>query len=156
MVSCVLAIFTIDRFGRRKVLMVGAAGQSLAMFLLGALSKVGADQHSASIGAAAGSFVFVYNFVFAATWLSVPWVYPTEIFPLAIRAKGNAFGIVGWSIGCGSVSLAAPNMFSGLGASTFYVHAVFNLIAIVIVYCFYPETSCRTLEEVYVHNLLSP
>jgi hypothetical protein len=54
MVSCVLAIFTIDRFGRRKVLMVG-----------GALSKVGADQRSASIGAAAGSFVFVYNFVFA-------------------------------------------------------------------------------------------
>jgi hypothetical protein len=35
------------------------------MFLLGALSKVGADQRSASIGAAAGSFVFVYNFVFA-------------------------------------------------------------------------------------------
>jgi hypothetical protein len=65
MVSCVLAIFTIDRFGRRKVLMVGGAGQSLAMFLLGALSKVGADQRSASIGAAAGSFVFVYNFVFA-------------------------------------------------------------------------------------------
>ncbi|KAN0116906.1 general substrate transporter [Hyaloscypha variabilis] len=148
MVSCVLAIFTIDRFGRRKVLMVGGAGQSLAMFLLGALSKVGADQRSASIGAAAGSFVFVYNFVFASTWLSVPWVYPTEIFPLAIRAKGNAFGIVGWSIGCGSVSLAAPNMFQGLGPSTFYIHAVFNLFAILIVYCFYPETSCRTLEEI--------
>ena len=65
MISCVLAIFTIDRFGRRRVLMVGGAGQSLAMFLLGALSKVGADQKSASIGAAAGSFVFVYNFVFA-------------------------------------------------------------------------------------------
>ena len=45
--------------------MVGGAGQGLAMFLLGALSKVGTDQKSASIGAAAGSFVFVYNFVFA-------------------------------------------------------------------------------------------
>lgn len=54
-----------DYFGRRPVLMVGALGQSLAFFILGALSKVGQDQHSATIGAAAGSFVFVYNFVFA-------------------------------------------------------------------------------------------
>lgn len=71
--------------------MVGGAGQSVAMFLLGALSKVAADQKSTSIGAAAGSFIFIYNFVFAvssvvfrpwetanfyiqATWLSVPWV----------------------------------------------------------------------------------
>lgn len=80
MVSCILAIFTIDRFGRRSVLMVGGAGQSLAMFLLGALSKVAADQNSASIGAAAGSFIFIYNFVFAATWLSVPWVCRSKQF----------------------------------------------------------------------------
>ena len=65
MVSCVFAFVTIDRYGRRKVLMVGGAGQSLAFFILGALSRVGKDQHSASIGAAAGSFVFVYNFIFA-------------------------------------------------------------------------------------------
>jgi hypothetical protein len=78
MVSCVLAIFTIDRFGRRKVLMVGGLGQSIAMFLLGALSKVGADQNSASIGAAAGSFVFVYNFVFAVRWLRYPRVFRTN------------------------------------------------------------------------------
>jgi hypothetical protein len=32
-----------------------------------------------------------------ATWLSVPWVYPSEIFPLATRSRGNAFGIVGES-----------------------------------------------------------
>ena len=62
-------------FGRRKVLITGGFGQSLCFFLLGALSKVAADQGSASIGAAAGSFIFIYDFIFAATWLSVPWVY---------------------------------------------------------------------------------
>lgn len=75
MVCCVFAIFTIDRFGRRSVLMVGGLGQSICFFLLGALSRVGLNQHSASIGAAAGSFIFIYDFVFASTWLSVPWVY---------------------------------------------------------------------------------
>ncbi|KAK5529737.1 hypothetical protein LTR46_005017 [Exophiala xenobiotica] len=148
MVCCVFAYLTIDRYGRRKVLIAGGFGQSLSFFILGALSKVGADQNSQSIGAAAGSFVFIYNAIFAATWLSVPWVYPSEIFPLATRSRGNAFGIVGWSLGCGSVSLAAPPMFKALGPQGFYIHAVFNLAAVAMVYCFYPETSCRTLEEI--------
>ncbi|KIX95896.1 uncharacterized protein Z520_08151 [Fonsecaea multimorphosa CBS 102226] len=148
MVCCAFAFVTIDRYGRRKVLMAGGFGQSLSFFILGALSKVGQDKHSQTIGAAAGSFVFIYNAIFAATWLSVPWVYPSEIFPLAIRAKGNAFGIIGWSLGCGSVSLAAPVMFQALGPQGFYIHAVFNLLAVVLVFCFYPETSCRTLEEI--------
>lgn len=65
MFSCILAILTIDRFGRRNVLMVGGLGQSLAFFILAALSRLGAEKQSAAIGAAAGSFVFVYNFVFA-------------------------------------------------------------------------------------------
>lgn len=73
MVACIFAIFIIDRFGRRKVLMVGGVGQSLAFFILGALSKVGADKHSQSIGAAAGAFVFVYNFVFGV------WIPPLTV-----------------------------------------------------------------------------
>lgn len=39
-------------------------------------------------------------------------------------------------------------MTSALGPNFFYIHAVFNLAALVMVYCFYPETSCRTLEEI--------
>lgn len=72
MFSCILAIFTIDRYGRRSVLIVGALGQSIAFFILGALSKVGADKQSAAIGAAAGSFVFVYNFIFAVSVAPFP------------------------------------------------------------------------------------
>ena len=39
-------------------------------------------------------------------------------------------------------------MFGALGPSAFYIHAVFNLFAVAIVYCFYPEVACRTLEEI--------
>lgn len=45
--------------------------------------------------------IYVYTFIFGATWLTVPWLYPAEIFPLQVRAKGNAWGVVGWSIGNG-------------------------------------------------------
>lgn len=45
--------------------MVGIFGQSVAMFLLGGLSKVSEGHNDQKVGAAAGSFVSVYNFVFA-------------------------------------------------------------------------------------------
>lgn len=74
------------------------------MFLAGGMARAGLDARAAgntasadSYGAAAASFVYIFTFVFGATWLTVPWLYPAEIFPLEVRAKGNAFGVVGWS-----------------------------------------------------------
>jgi hypothetical protein len=78
------------------------------MFLAGGMSRLGMDATSAGeaakasqYGAAAASMIFIFTFVFGATWLTVPWLYPAEIFPLEVRAKGNAWGVVGWSIGNG-------------------------------------------------------
>lgn len=41
-------------------------------------------------------------------------MYPTEIFPTFLRAKGNAFGVAGWAIGYGGGSLLVPVMFAGI------------------------------------------
>jgi hypothetical protein len=56
---------------------------------------------ASSYGIASASMIFIFTAIFGATWLTVPWLYPAEIFPLAVRAKGNAWGVVGWSIGNG-------------------------------------------------------
>ena len=64
-------------------------------------SAAGNEVAGNQYGAAAASFVVLFTFVFGATWLTVPWLYPAEIFPLEVRAKGNAWGVVGWSIGNG-------------------------------------------------------
>jgi len=75
------------------------------MFLAGGMARLGIDAtdptKASQYGAAAASMVFIFTFVFGATWLTVPWLYPAEIFPLEVRAKGNAWGVVGWSIGNG-------------------------------------------------------
>jgi hypothetical protein len=80
----------------------------IAMFLLGAFVYEGSkahangDSHTASQwGIASAAVVFIFTFVFGATWLTVPWLYLAEIFPVAVRSKGNAWGVVGWSIGNG-------------------------------------------------------
>lgn len=78
------------------------------MFLCGGFTRLGLNADavgdvaaSGRYGIAAASMIFIFTFTFGATWLTVPWLYPAEIFPLAVRAKGNAWGVVGWSIGNG-------------------------------------------------------
>jgi hypothetical protein len=70
-----------------------------------------------------------------------------EIFPLEVRAKGNAWGVVGWSIGNGWLTLLCPVMFNAIGEKTLYIFGACNVITIPMVWALYPETNQRTLEE---------
>ncbi|KAL5498386.1 hypothetical protein ACEPAH_2528 [Sanghuangporus vaninii] len=148
--STFVAIATIDRFGRRWGLWVGAVLQGVAMFLAGAFAKLTIENQEmkAQYGAAGAFFIFLYTATFGATWLTIPWVYPTETFPLEVRAKGMAWGVVGWSIGNGWLTLLNPVMFSRIAENTLYVFGAVNFLSIPLVWAFYPETANRTLEEV--------
>ncbi|KAK4120147.1 general substrate transporter [Parathielavia appendiculata] len=155
MFATLVCVFTLDRIGRRWTLYWGAVGQGVAMFLAGAFSRLGQDARNAgdmskasSYGAAAASFVFIFTSVFGATWLTVPWLYPAEIFPLQIRARGNALGVFGWSIGNGWLTLLCPVMFNAIGEKTLYIFGACNILAIPVVWALYPETNQRTLEEI--------
>lgn len=99
--STLFAIYTIDRWGRRVGLWWGAVAQGICLLLAGAFGRLLKDhpEKAAEFGGAAAFFIFAYTAVFGATWLTIPWVYPTETFPLEVRAKGMAWGVVGWSIG---------------------------------------------------------
>lgn len=154
MFATLICVFTLDRIGRRWTLYWGAVGQGIAMFLAGGFSRLGQDARdagnsgqAASYGAAAASFVFIFTSVFGATWLTVPWLYPAEIFPLQVRAKGNAWGVFGWSIGNGWLTLLCPVMFNAIGEKTLYIFGACNVVAIPIVWALYPESNQRTLEE---------
>ncbi len=68
-----------------------------------------------------------------------PWLYPAEIFPLNVRTKGNAWGVVGWSIGNGWLTLLCPVMFDALSQYTLFIFAACNIITLPMVYCLYPE-----------------
>lgn len=120
------------------------------MFVAGGLSRATLDAsegNKSGVGGAATFFVFLYTAVFGATWLTVPWLYPAEIFPLQVRAKGNAWGVVGWSIGNGWCVLLLPTIFEKMNEKTLYVFGGVNILCIIIVWAFYPESNQRTLEE---------
>jgi hypothetical protein len=56
-------------------------------------------------------------FSYAATWGTVAFLLPTEIFPSDLRAQGNGFGITGWAIGVGMTTLVNPIMFETMTVS---------------------------------------
>ena len=111
-----IAAYTIDRLGRRRTLYWGAVALSIVLFIIGGLFRgaVNNPSQSEQYGTAAAAMVFVYLLIFSSSWLMIPFVYPTEIFPTWLRAKGNAFGVAGWAIGYGGGSLLVPVMFDGI------------------------------------------
>lgn len=126
------------------------------MFLAGGFARLGLNEPKGTASArgyssGAVAMIFLFTATFGATWLTVPWLYPAEIFPLEVRAKGNAWGVVGWSIGNGWLCLLCPVMFKALGEKTYYIFAACNVITIPMVWALYPESNQRTLEEM---NLL--
>lgn len=148
MLSTLIAVFTVDRIGRRKLSMIGSFAQAVAMFLIGAFSYKAKVTGNSSYGAASASFVFIYTAAFGASWLTTPWIYQNEIFPVQIRVKGAAWGVVGWSIGNGWLMLLSPVMFNAIAEKTVYIFGAVNIACIFLVYFFVPETARRTLEEI--------
>ncbi|KAJ4029014.1 hypothetical protein NW761_014889 [Fusarium oxysporum] len=154
-----IAAFTIDRVGRRRTLYWGAVALSITLFIIGGLFRGAIDNPDKAVqyGTAASAMVFIYLLIFSSSWLLIPFIYPTEIFPTWLRAKGNAFGVAGWAVGYGGGSLLVPIMFSGINEKTFYVFGAAMFAYIPLVYCFLPETAGRTLEEVdYLFASKSP
>lgn len=143
-----IAAFTLDRVGRRRTLYWGAVALSVVLFSIGALNRAAVDHPESKerYGTAAAAMVFVYVLIFSSSWLMIPFIYPTEIFPTWLRAKGNAFGVAGWAVGFGGGSLLVPIMFAGIGEKTFYVFGAAMFAYIPVIYCFFPETAGRTLE----------
>jgi len=135
--------FTIERFGRRTLLMTGSAGMAISMAVMaGALS-----QNTTAAGLAATTFIFVYNFFFANGWNPVPWLYPSEVVPLAIRQQANAFAVsANWIFGF-MIVMVSPLMFTALGWKTYIFYAAINFATVPIIYFCYPETAYRSLEE---------
>lgn len=151
-VGTIISARIVDRWGRRRCMMIGALGLCIVNTIAGALYEASRNNpaRAASIAPAAVTMLFLFNLIYAATWGTVAFLIPTEIFPSNLRAQGNGFGITGWAIGVGWTTLVNPIMFDHLENRTYFLFAGLNLLWIPIVYLFYPETKDRTLESIAI------
>ena len=81
--SCFVAFFTIDRFGRRKLFMFSGCGMALCMMSLAICTSFPRSNESAQIGAV--FFIFMFNFFVPIGFLGANFLYCTEVAPIRLR-----------------------------------------------------------------------
>jgi sugar porter (SP) family MFS transporter len=136
--------YTIDRVGRRKLLISMALGMSLV--LVGEAASIGAGTSASAVVAVA--CVFLFEACFTWGWMACVWIYPPEILPLSIRAKGSALAAAGDFLGNFLVVVVTPIGIEKMGAWFYVIWAALNLVNAVVVWLCYPETAGLALEAV--------
>ncbi|CCE85634.1 Piso0_005250 [Millerozyma farinosa CBS 7064] len=156
--ASLLAFFTIERYGRRGLLLFGTAGQCLTMVALTITAYYGdpdvAKEHGfeRKPGAAVASavFLFVFNTFFGMGMLSITWLYSPEIASLEIRAPTSAISTACNWISNFVIVMITPIAFTNIKNYTYTIFAVINFLMVPTIYFLYPETAGRSLEEMDV------
>ncbi len=138
-----IAIGTIDRFGRRPLLLIGLSGMTLAMLSTGILFQ-------ASSGGAVMVLIPILAFValYALSIGPIAWVIVSEIFPNRIRGAAMAISMIALYISDFIVSLMFPWMIEALGNGTFYLFSGICALAVLFVFTMVVETKGKSLEEI--------
>lgn len=136
-----LAMAVIDKIGRKTLLLIGAAGT--ATCLAGVATIFFTHQHQSYLL----PILIAYIAFFAFSQGAVIWVYLAEVFPNAVRAKGQSLGSFSHWFMNGLISLIFPIVAASSGAYPFILFAVMTVLQFFVVLFFYPETKGITLEE---------
>ncbi|EPS25945.1 hypothetical protein PDE_00881 [Penicillium oxalicum 114-2] len=138
------SFFMIERVGRRKLFLIGFAGQGLSFVItMGCLIAGGTGPTK---GAVVGIFLFICFFAF--TTLPLPWIYPPEINPLRTRTMAAAASTCTNWITNFAVVMFTPVFSDASPWGIYLFFALVNFIGLPFAWFYYPETAGRDLEEV--------
>jgi sugar porter (SP) family MFS transporter len=141
LVFTLTAMAVIDKFGRKKLLLTGAAGTALA--LAGVTAVFATGKHEGMLLWLLIGFIAFFAFSQGA----VIWVYLSEVFPNRVRAKGQSLGSFTHWIMNATISGIFPMVAAVSGAAPFALFSVMMVVQFLVVLFFYPETKGVTLEQ---------
>ncbi|KAI4149163.1 MAG: hypothetical protein LQ340_004766 [Diploschistes diacapsis] len=146
----VFIIFLVDRVGRRKPLLFGTIGITIALICEAAINSQNTDGTRRGLSGAGVFFLFCVNVIFSLSWGPVSWVYMSEVMPMPIRAKGSAFatGIGNWLVST-FFAQVSPIALGTIVWKYYFVFVAFNiLVTLPTVYFVFKETKQTSLEEI--------
>lgn len=146
LVFTLIAIATVDRLGRRPLMLLGLAGTGLVHTLLGFAYSAGLR----------GIFVLVLTLAaigcYAMSLAPVVWVLISEIFPNRIRGAAVAAAVSALWIACFLLTFTFPPLIRALGpAGAFWLYGAVCFSGFVFIWVCVPETKNKTLEELETH-----
>lgn len=144
----VLAIVTVDKFGRKPLMILGAVGMAISMFALAT------SFFTENMGIPALVFMLLYVACFAMSWGPVVWVLLSEIFPNKIRGKAMAVAVAAQWVSNYLVSWTFPMMDKNTylleqfnHGFAYWIYGFMAILAMLLVWKYVPETKGKTLEE---------
>ena len=106
--STPISFYTVERYGRRPLLIWGALGMLVCEFIVAIMGT--ADEENPAVVKAEIAFICIYIFFFASTWGPGAWVVIGEIFPLPIRSRGVALSTASnWLWNCVRAHVSSSN-----------------------------------------------
>ena len=144
----VLAIFTVDRFGRKPLMIIGGIGMAISMVALGF------SFYFDKLGIVALIFMLTYTASFAMSWGPVTWVLLSEIFPnsirsamsIAVAAQWIANLIISWTFPMMNDNLALTARFNH--GFAYWIYGIMGILSALFIWKVVPETKGKTLEEI--------
>jgi SP family arabinose:H+ symporter-like MFS transporter len=143
-ISTVAAMLTIDRIGRKPLLLYGIAGVGAMLVVSGAL-MAGQNVSPAWLLIVFSIFLACFNLSYG----PICWVIISEIFPTAIRGRAMSISVFSLWVGCTLVAQTFLRLLHTIGPSwTFWLYACSTPLAFAFVLWLVPETKGRTLEQI--------
>lgn len=143
LVFTLVAMFTVDKWGRKKLMVFGASGLAISYLLLGSAFYFGLK------GVAVLSLVVVAIAIYAMSLAPITWVILSEIFPNRVRGAAMALATFALWIACFILTYTFPLLNKSFGAAgTFWVYAGICILGFLFVLIKLPETKGKTLEEI--------
>lgn len=138
----IVALYTIEKWGRRTLMLIGAGGLGLIYLTLGTCYFVGMT------GFLMVALVVSAISVYAMTLGPVTWSLLAEIFPNRVRGIAMATCTFALWVGCCTLTFSFPSMNAALGSSgTFWIYSAICCCAFVFLFRHCPETKGKSLEE---------
>ncbi|KAI1474151.1 hypothetical protein F4774DRAFT_430105 [Daldinia eschscholtzii] len=140
------AIWTIDTFGRRSLLLFTFPNMAWSLLAAGLCTLI--PQTSAAHIGLVALFVYMFAIFYSPGEGPVPYTYSAEIFPLSHREVGMAWAVATCLFWAAVLSITFPKILASMGVlGAFSLYAGFNITAFIMVFLWMPETKQRTLEE---------
>ncbi len=158
-----IAIYLIDKIGRKPLLLIGALGQGVLLGVMAVIFSLNSTQTSGELNLTGGSGLLAliaangYIAFFALSWGPVMWVMLGEMFPNRFRGAALAIcGLAQWSSNF-LITISFPSLKDHLGLGAAYgFYAFFGLIAFIFVKRYLRETKGKSLEEISMESVRNP
>ncbi len=137
----IIAILTVDKWGRKPLLITGSIGMAIGMFAISGLA------FSNVIGISTLVFIIIYTASFMFSWGPICWVLIAEIFPNKIRGKAVAIAVAAQWFANYLISATFPPMQEFSSGMAYAFYGTMSVLSAIFVWKMVPETKGKTLED---------